>query len=167
MEQPIVWWKLTFLPLPLHSPKSALSATIHLRKSSPAVVGWQLWAKQESFLSSTSVFRITYFLCTYMRAHILCFEWFTTPDLWMRLITVPHSLPDTKEHRHFAEKSVPALITAFLLLLLTFSWHAASFVLWQMTLSSPFVLSTKGRSMHARSFLPSFLVSFLSLPSHN
>lgn len=160
MEQPIDWWKLTFLPLPLHSPKSASSATIHLRKPSSAVVGWQLWAKQESFLSSTSVFRITYFLCTYMRAHILWFGGFTTPDLWMRLITVPLSLPDTKEHHHFAEESVPALITAFLLLLLTFFLTCSIFCpLTNDSLKS--ICTFHQGKKHACSLLPSFLVSFL------
>lgn len=51
VEEPTIWWKLPFLPLPCHSSKSALSATIQLRNSFPAIIAWQLWTDKELFLS--------------------------------------------------------------------------------------------------------------------
>lgn len=69
--------------------------------------------KKLSFFS-TSLLRTAYFLSLTYR-HVSC----ALEDSLLQT-SERDSLPENKVHRHFAEESVPALITAFLLLLLTF-----------------------------------------------
>lgn len=115
MKELRAWWHLTFLLLPLHSSKTMLNNSAQKLFSCSNCLTFKGW--QENLFLFYLFVQDNLFPFTHMQAHKLYLGGFTAPDLWQRFSArEPNALP-------LCRKSIPASITAFLLLLLIFFPH--------------------------------------------
>lgn len=141
MRELRVWWQLTFAHSPLHKDcVKQFSLEIISCSNCLTIKRWQ-----ETFFS-TYLFRTTYFLSLTWK-HINC-----ALEGSLLQISEGDLLPENKvlplcRRKHSCLHFISAIAAYF------FSWHAASFTVWGMPLSGPFVILPKGRSIPLSHFL--------------